>query len=898
MKNSNLKLRSATKLAFLASVSLISFGSTCAFAQTATAAAPEAETIVVLGSRLKRVNKEGPAPVTVITSQEIAKGGYASVPDVLRSVTANTGATQSQQDYGGAITTPGAAQVDLRGLGPNHTLVMVNGRRVADFPMPYQGLSNFTDVSNIPISLIEKVEVLSGSASAIYGSDAVAGVVNFTLKDKIEGIHASYKYGITEQGDGQSHLATLGTGFSKDKLNLVFGLELFQKDPIWQYDRAIQDNKKDAPTADSRNAVLNYFRSGGDATAADCNPLRNLAGGTMELFTDTDGDTYCGSQAAISYGTITSEKSSFSLFTGLKYEISDNQTLYANLQAGTSTTKLMNDVTYWRYQDADGNLQWFYNQDPSYDDWDRWRRIFTPEEAGGIRNFMTVNKSKTLSLTTGLKGVILSDWNYDLGLNFSRYEADITSPQTVAAKANTFFLGPILDVVDGEPTISSPLSNFYRALTPSQWASITERVKTDAYSQTFGVNLIATKDEIYQLPAGAVSMAIIAELDKQEYDVTPSANATNFGYYYGYAATSGSGSRDHAAIGAELKIPALKTLDVNLASRYDSYSFGGRDIGQATYNVGLEWRPADVLLVRAAAGSGFRAPDLHYVFANLDLFHPTVIDYYTCAIDGEIDCSDYEVDTLKHREGSPNLKPETSTSYNFGFVLQPYKFLDFSVDYFNIDMRDQVQDLSLDSVLRDEATCRIGNLTTPTCLDAISRVRRNAGGDITSIYINPINVSREYTDGIDLSVNLRLPTSYGKYTISGAHTEILTHTSVQYVGDPTVDQLAVDSGYTIPNQKSRASISFERGPLSITLTGNRLGKTQNFDEDAFIGASWIYNANASYSLNDNTKISFTINNLTDELPMKDATWTSYPYYNSKWFDSVGRAYFLELSHKF
>ena len=116
-----------------------------------------------------------------------------------------------------------------------------------------------------------KRQVLSGSASAIYGSDAVAGVMNFTLKDKANGTSASYKYGITEQGDGQSHLATLSTGFNTDKFSLVFGAEYYKKDPIWQYDRAIQDSRADAPTPESRNAVLNFYRSGGDATAADCN---------------------------------------------------------------------------------------------------------------------------------------------------------------------------------------------------------------------------------------------------------------------------------------------------------------------------------------------------------------------------------------------------------------------------------------------------------------------------------------------------------------------------------------------------------------------------------------------------------------------------------------------------
>ena len=161
-----------------------------AMAQELPGSAPPAgasEEIVVLGSRIPRVQKEGPAPVTVITADDILRGGFQSVPDVLRGVTQNGGETQGQQSASGASFSPGAQQVDLRGLGPNHTLVLVNGRRIADFPLPFQGNSNFTDVSNIPVGLIERVEVLSGSASAIYGSDAIAGVVNFQLKTKADG---------------------------------------------------------------------------------------------------------------------------------------------------------------------------------------------------------------------------------------------------------------------------------------------------------------------------------------------------------------------------------------------------------------------------------------------------------------------------------------------------------------------------------------------------------------------------------------------------------------------------------------------------------------------------------------------------------------------------------------
>ena len=145
----------------------------------APAAAQEAQEIIVTGSRIPTILDQGPSPITTIGSDTIRANGYTSVPELLSAMTQNSGQTQSPQSGSSADFTPGAQQVDLRGLGPNHTLVLINGRRIADFPLPYVGRSNFTDISNIPVSLIEQVEILSGAGSAIYGSDAIAGVVNF-----------------------------------------------------------------------------------------------------------------------------------------------------------------------------------------------------------------------------------------------------------------------------------------------------------------------------------------------------------------------------------------------------------------------------------------------------------------------------------------------------------------------------------------------------------------------------------------------------------------------------------------------------------------------------------------------------------------------------------------------
>ena len=178
------------------------------------------EPVIVTGSRIPRTAVEGPAPVVMITGQQIQLNGFANVADVMTSLTQNLGALDNNQNTDGF--SPGAQAVDLRGLGPNHTLVLVNGRRIADYPQSYGGNSNFTDISNLPTTLIDRVEILSGSASAVYGSDAIAGVINFILKKKVDGTTVDFRAGATDHGGGESQRLTITSGYSNDRFESVF----------------------------------------------------------------------------------------------------------------------------------------------------------------------------------------------------------------------------------------------------------------------------------------------------------------------------------------------------------------------------------------------------------------------------------------------------------------------------------------------------------------------------------------------------------------------------------------------------------------------------------------------------------------------------------------------------
>lgn len=916
-----------TKTWLLASSVILMAGAQAAYAANPAPApepgkSPEVKELVVVGSRIPRVKKEGPSPVTVITADAISQNGFTSVPDVLRAMSQNGGETQSQQSMSGASFTPGAQQVDLRGLGPNHTLVLVNGRRIADFPLPFKGRSNFTDISNIPLGMIDKIEVLSGSASAIYGSDAISGVVNFNLKTRADGTTLDYRYGDTQKGGGASHRFSVSTGFSKDKLDVVFGAELTRQNPLWAWKRSIQDSTADDPTTSqplARRTFLRYDPVADmyvDPGQDTCKALSGLNKGTTYYAYRKNYGNFCGSNESVGYGTVISQREGINTFTAIRYQLDDKTQIFADIQAGYSTVKMFRDVLKWEYQDAKGSEGGnFYNAFSG--GLDSWSRQFTPEESGGFKGGMIRNIQKTLSITPGIKTKLWGDKvDAELTFNHSQYDAETSWPMVVNAKATALFLGAQqgVDAASGLPIFNADPARLYRPLTKTEFDQITTRTTYNPKSQTDTLSLILTAPKLIELPAGPLGAALVLEAGSQSYNLRPDPLAL-VNTYYGLRDSDGKGSRDHAGAGIEVRAPVLKTLQVSGAARYDAYRFAGSDVGKFTYNLGAEYRPIEQILFRSAYGTGFRAPDLHYVFSGVGNTHPSGTDYYRCRTEdnnpGNSDCKFSGTALLATRVGNRNLKPETSTSFGYGVVLQPFKSFDISVDYFDIRLKNEVLDMDIDTLLREEADCRLGGTTTggkvdpnsPTCRDTLSRIVRNSvsaplnPNQLTGVRINPINVALERTSGIDVSTHYRLQTDFGRFLLTGSYTWVDTHATQRFSGDKKVNVFDLSSNVDVPREKGSLSLNWTYDKFSATIHGQYLGKLPNYDQNAYIKPSYLYNASVQYQINDQTKLSVVVDNLFDKMPPKDKTYGSWPYYDISWFDSVGRSVFVQLTYK-
>jgi len=859
------------------------------------------EAVVITGSRIPRASLEGPSAVTVLTGEDITRQGYKNVFDALTNQSQNSGFVQGA-DYGNTFT-PSANAISLRGLGPNHTLVLLNGRRMADFPIAYEGTVNFTNLANIPSSVVDRIEILSGGASAVYGSDAIAGVVNIILKKQANGYDINLKAGATTRGGGGDKRLQFTGGQSFDKLNTLFSVELLERDPLWSADRDFMASKTGvAPTSvlGRKNVSTGKYVDPGDT----CSSIGDLFGGSTVKYSAKAG-SYCASpKVGPTYWTVQTKNSSQNLFGSANYELSASTTLYAEALYGQSRSANNTRGPSWLSRSATDS--YFWNQNTKA--YEAWGRYISPEEIGGVERYNRSWDDQAASLSLGLRGQIPNtSWNYEAGYTASQYKSRNHTPRALA-NIDNFFLGQQLGVNASGIAIFAPdPARLARRLTPDEFNSITGESVSDDKSWTNTLGLSAN-GEAFQLPAGPVKLAAVAELGKQGFSNVPDPRI-NQGYFNTLVPSDvTSGTRKRYAAGAEASIPLAKTLAATLAGRYDHYSFAGRGDGKFTYNGGLEWRPARQILLRGNYATSFRAPDMNYIYkARGTGYYSSTTDYYRCAKAGQpvsdCDFANYSPGADYVQTGSKDLRSEKGRSAGLGVVWSPSADFDLTLDYWKIRIDDLVTNLSADKLLRDEADCRIsGDLTSPTCADAIRRIVRYADnalikpGEIKTILVNPINAASSKVSGIDLSARYVLRTAaYGNFVTRLNYSKTLKQESRQFAGDPLNNDKDDLSNYDW-RDKLNASLTWNAGDWSNTLFLQRYGKVPNGAGDGWLTPTTLVNASTVYKLNQRTTLSLAVNNLFDRIK-RDASG-GWPYYPVGNYSPAGRQLWLELNYHF
>lgn len=720
------------------------------------------EVVEVTGSRIKANALEGVSPVTVISAEDMVKKGFATAYDALKDLTANTGTTQGAESASSGGFTPNAQTVSLRGLGNNQVLVLVNGRRIADYPSPYNGASNFVNLSSIPMAAIASIEILTAGASAIYGSDAVAGVMNIKTKRNVEDTTFSAKIGTTTEGGGDEGRFQLATGVNGDDYTVTFALEYHKQDPIFSADRDFMDSVEDGPAGHNyldRGIVivdemvrLGYYQDDeetedideGLTLYRDPTEQRCQISGSGYEYTNrimNEGDEedeldygyYCGTDLS---GTksIRNERETISTYLSGEYNLTDDTVVYADVMYSQQDAFVRGNFHFLNApiieyrEDGDGNmaaLQEFSDEfaGSEFYDYRTEQRLFAQHELG-FRS--TTVEDESVQLITGVKGIVFDDYDWDLSFSRSENANDTYSNLLKEEGIYNTYLGQQGDYWEVEYYDGLGTNDLYDPITDEMRDALRgiQHTTADSYSNT--VSALIT-GPLMELPAGEVYFALTGEWNKQGYDIElddRTLNKTGQGWW-GTTGTEGGGDRERYAVGLELQVPILESVSAQLAGRYDQYDDDTTDVGgRFSPQVGLEYRPTDSLLIRANWGLIFRAPDMHRVFATEGGYYTSGADFSTCEDqyyenerddDGDLPA---DVDPFEPSEdcmgqsvkgsstGSKTLKEEEGTNYGVGFVWDMTDDLNVTVDWYAIEIENLVMGESVQGILETDYYCK------------------------------------------------------------------------------------------------------------------------------------------------------------------------------------------------
>ena len=936
VRNTNAPKRSRLSAALIAAI-VVPFAGT-AFAQEASESSQQAQStstldkVTVTGSRIKKAEIEGPAPVTIITAADIEKQGFSTVYDALNTLTQFTGSVQNELNQNGF--TPNASFLNLRGLGPGYQLVLINGRRAADYPLPYNGQSNAVNLANIPAGAIDRIEVLSGGASAIYGSDAVAGVVNVIMKTNFEGDQFNLRVGTTTMGGGDSGRLQWVGGKIWDRASVTYAFEILEREAIFGRQREFMDSYRDDPSIDPANATAlpgvrytMWVDGNGNPTSNPNAPGRRLgwpmAGNldaTCNRFSEFEpvavsGQAFCGYYGFPAGQAIRNSDRNYNAYLYGTYELTDTIQAWAQLGYSNAEATLASSSRTFTSASVTGANNFY---DPNFGAViGNVYRTIAPSEIGNGGGQPTLANEQSLDFAAGLRGTVFNDrFDWDATLSHSRYDSETKYNWLVQSKVRDFFFGPRLGTHAGTgyAIYAMNLNRLTNPLSSADYSSITSSYRDEASSQVSQGSFVLSGD-LFEMPAGSLAMAAVLEAASQKYDVSPDARArlnyTGNDAPMGLTSTGGGGSRDRYSVGLEFSIPLLSSLKASLAGRYDKFNDASDIDGAFTWSSGLEWRPVDSLLLRGSYATSFKAPDMHYIYAGESGFYTYAFDEYACRAAGldptsTADCGGtlYHPQVFGTRKGDPRLKAEEGKSYTAGVVWDIMDDLSVTVDYYNIELEGAISDLT-GRLYREEAACRLGtnrdgsavDPTSARCIEVISRVMRDGNGDIAEIATYPQNQAQTNTSGIDARITYKIDTDrMGDFIAELGWTHVLELEAQEYPGESFENRRDHMQFF---NFRSRVNwqVGWTKDDWNFNVNGYRWGSLPNWAETGRIAPYIIWNARVEKKITEKATVGLAVNNVLNKLHPEDDTFNSYPYF---WraFSPIGREVFVHFNYKF
>jgi iron complex outermembrane receptor protein len=811
----------------------------------------EIATVVVTGSHIARTD-EGALPVQVITQQQIEQTGATSAEQFLKTVSA---AVQGNSNVVAASTAGanvgGVSSVSLRGLGSQRTLVLVNGRRLSGGGTITDSTS--VDVNSIPLAALKEVQVLKEGASAVYGSDAIAGVINFIIRDDFEGATMSVYGGDTNDG-GAIKRANGAIGFgnlSSDRYNVMLAAGYQKEDSLFGRDRSFASSGINAGALNDTTSGNTFpanilIPDAGDfalpgASGTTRNPLapNSCSPSVISPLQPSNRCRYDPSP----YVMLLPDATRISAFSAAHFALTDDVQLYAeasyshnkqetviqpaplsdqfNLPSGHP---LFNLAPYNRDAGLGGPPGPFafstivLKPSSAYyptatvqtvtggttpDILIRYRAVDS-----GLRDF--TDKADQPRGVLGIKGKA-ADWDFDASFLYA--ETKLTESYSNGAPLYSKIL----------PLLNSGTVNFFGANTPAVLAQIrAANFVGDAYSTKTSIESLSANAsrEIVKLPAGPLAIAVGAEWRKEKFSTDPSA-AMQIGDIatYGGNQLPMSQSRDAKALLAEVNIPIIEKMEAGLAVRYDDYQNVG---SKTTPQARIRWQPVEQLLLRASYGKGFRAPSLTELYQpqSTGVTAPGLNDPARCDTTGNSNDCATQFNILLG--GTPTLKPETSENYTLGVVLEPVHNVSLGLDAFRVDLKNPIifgidpsALLSFESKYPGFISRGAPTGDCPGCPGPVQQINQ----------LN-LNLGATNVNGIDADLRWRLPTDrlgtfnfgivgtyFSKYEIQQPDSSFLS-----VVGRASL--IVNGAGGVIPRWHHYASVGWESGSWEAVVSQN------------------------------------------------------------------------------
>jgi len=839
------------KRTMLAKSLLIAFGGSAALyggAAVAQQTTQELQRVTVTGSNIKRTDTETASPVQVLTREDIEKTGKQSIQEVLRSITADGQGSISTSFSNGFAS--GSAAVSLRGLGVNSTLVLVNGRRMTTYGLADDGSRTFVDLNSIPLEAVDRVEVVKDGASAIYGADAVGGVVNVILRSNYTGASVGGSYGQAGKGDGQTTRAFASLGFGNidtDKYNIFFSLEASQQKNIWSTDRGFigQSDLTSLGYYDTTNGASRPYFLAGPTASSPYGIVRNPDPATNAARTNV---TPCPASAIVpstglcGFNPLTEQEvqpaiDRLNFFGRGTLQFSPSLTAY--LEVGLFNTK----------SKANGSLG-ANNDGGVYLPGDPFNPLVThglmtlpaghpdnpfpgndlafgyrPMELGG-RDQKTDNQ--VIRLVQGLQGTAWG-WDFDVGAAYIKSRLKNQNFGFI----NYNVMQAALD--NGTYRLNSP-----NTTSPSVLAAISPTLETIPTSSIKSIDFKVSRS-LTDLPGGPLGLALGAE-HRWETANNPAVPGTETASIVGLGYSAFNASRRVSALYGELSAPVTKWLELTGAARYDHYS----DFGDATTpKVGFKIKPIDQLAIRGSYSEAFRAPG-----------------------PAETGGSSFGFTTYGIlSQGNPSIKPEKAKSYSLGLIAEPWAGTSATIDYWKIDRKNEIVQADPASIIGNNPVNGGVPFSQVAGAQPNSFIYYDVDGNISTVTGFYRNAAQTKTDGVDIELRHKMNLGeIGKLTaqLNWTHTNKFNRTdadgnTLEYAG--THGPLSLSAGGGTPKDKATFSLSLDRGPWTVTGALNYVGPikmvdhkgettAQNIDPDTGLPDGTMSNGNTGVSYPD------------------------------------------------